>query len=222
MPAGRARFESFHARHGACIVYEMQEMGGRGHSRLAIAGLAAALLAAGCGSSRADREARAALQQRLAGAPPQDLGPRADLLWKSARRFYEGRGYSYVWLDGASPDGRAESLQKAVRDTVVDGLDPAEYDFKPLEPLQARSRSWIPLKKGAVPAARRAEAEVRFTASFLKLASELLVGRVDPARVDPHWFGQYRLVAPERMLEHAAETGRVQATLNGLVPHHPQ
>jgi murein L,D-transpeptidase YcbB/YkuD len=138
-------------------------------------------LAAGCSASR-DREARAALQQRLQGAPPQDLGPRADLLWKSARRFYRDREFAYVWLDGSAPDARAEALQKAVGATVVDGLDPADYDFKPLEPLQARARSRIPLEKGAVSPAQRAEAEVRFTASFLKLSSELLVGRVDPAR----------------------------------------
>jgi L,D-transpeptidase YcbB len=200
----------------------MKEMGGWRRRCLAVASLGAVVLAAGCGSSRADREARAALQQRLQGAPIKDLGPREDLLWKSVRRFYESRAYDFVWLDGAAPNSRAQALQKAVQDAVGDGLDPADYDFKALEPLQARSRSWIPLKKGPVPAAQRAEAELRFTASYLKLASELLVGRVDPARVDAHWFGQYRLVAPEKMLERAAETGRVQATLNGLVPHHPQ
>jgi murein L,D-transpeptidase YcbB/YkuD len=186
------------------------------------AGLAitAFVVAAGCGGG--DREGQQALKQRLQGAPPAGFGPRADVLWKSAQRFYERHGYSYVWLDGSAANERADALHKALEQTVADGLDPADYDLKPLDPLQDRSRSWVPLKKGAVPPAQRAEAEVRFTASFLKLASELLVGRVEPARVDPHWFGQYRLVAPERMLERVAETGRVRALLNGLVPHHPQ
>jgi murein L,D-transpeptidase YcbB/YkuD len=199
----------------------MQEMGASSRRCLLAVAVGGLLLSVGCGG-KADKAAREALSQRLAGKPPGDLGPRAALLWKSAGRFYEKRGYTYAWLDGAAPNGRAEALQKAVRDAVADGLDPEDYDFKALDPLEVHSRSWIPLKKGSVPPAQRAEAEVRFTASFLKLASELLVGRVDPARVDPHWFGQYRLVAPERMLERAAETGRVQATLNGLVPHHAQ
>jgi murein L,D-transpeptidase YcbB/YkuD len=182
--------------------------------------LGAAVAATGCGGR--DKAAEAALKQRLGGSPPAELGPRAALLWKSARRFYEKRGYAFVWLDGSTPGARAEALWEAVRDTAADGLDPEDYDLRALDPLQTRSRSRWPLGKGEVPPAQKAEAEVRFTASFLKLAAELLVGRVDPARVDPHWFGQYRLVAPERMLEHAADTGKVRATLNGLVPHHPQ
>jgi murein L,D-transpeptidase YcbB/YkuD len=182
-----------------------------------------ALAVAGCGGSgRREREAREALKQRLQGPAPAELGERKDVLWKSAQRYYEQHGYKFVWMDGSAPNQRAKGLQAALKETVADGLNPASYDFKPEGPLQVHEKSWNPLKKGAVPPAQVADAEVRYTASFLKLAAELLVGRVDPARVDPNWFGQYRLVAPERMLERVAETGRVRATLNGLVPHHPQ
>lgn len=192
--------------------------------RIGLAGAALlALAAAGCGDSGGrDREARTALEQRLKGTAPVELGERKDVLWKSAQRYYAQHGYRYVWMDGTVPNQRAQALQNALAETVVDGLNPAAYDLKPYEPLRLHAKSWNPLKKGAVLPAQVAEAEVRFTGSFLKLASELLVGRVDPARVDPNWFGQYRLVAPERLLERAADTGRVRATLNGLVPHHPQ
>jgi murein L,D-transpeptidase YcbB/YkuD len=105
---------------------------------------------------------------------------------------------------------------------MADGLDPEDYDFKAGEPLQARAgRSWNLLRKNAPPA-QVAEAEVRYTASFLKLASALLVGRVEPTRVDPNWFGQYRLSAPERLLEQAVAEGHVEKALNGLVPQHVQ
>ncbi|HET8644123.1 MAG TPA: L,D-transpeptidase family protein [Vicinamibacteria bacterium] len=194
----------------------------QGRGRVAGAVLVAVLAAACGGGARREREAKEALKQRLQGPAPAELGPRAKDLWKSASRYYEKNGYAFVWMDGSSPNSRAKSLQTAVSEVAADGLDPRQYDFKWLEPLQTGEKSWNPLRRKAVPPAQVAEAEVRFTTSFLKLASELLVGRVDPARVNPHWFGQYRLVAPERMLERVVETGRVRATLNGLVPHHPQ
>jgi L,D-transpeptidase YcbB len=198
-------------------------MGSPSQGRTRLAWAAAALIATGCGDGTRREEERQALKQRLEAAPPAELGKRRAELWKSARRFYEKNGYEFVWIEGDAPNKRARSLQSAVADVVTHGLDPAQYDLGWQEPLKTRSRSsWNPLGKGSVPPAQAAEAEVRLTAAFLKLSAELLVGRVDPARVDSHWFGQYRLVAPERMLERAVETGRVHATLNGLVPHHPQ
>jgi murein L,D-transpeptidase YcbB/YkuD len=177
---------------------------------------------AGCGKGERARQTSEALKLRLAAAPPAGLGPRADTLWKSARRFYENNGHAPVWVGAAGPTARAHQFERVRAGVLQDGLDPASYDLRGGEPLEPRSgRSWNPLgRKDAAPA-QVAEAEVRYTAAFLKLASELLVGRVDPVRVDPSWFGQYRLSAPERLLENAAR-GSVEDSLRGLVPHHPQ
>jgi murein L,D-transpeptidase YcbB/YkuD len=185
----------------------------------------AVLLAAagGCGSGdRQARETGQALRERLSGPPPEGLGPRAELLWKSARRFYEKNGYTPVWVSAKGVAPRAQELEAARQGVLADGLDPSSYDLKPAEPLQPREgRSWNPLRR-RVPAAQLAEAEVRYAAAYLKLASDLLVGRVEPAKVDPHWFGQYRLSAPERLLERAVATKSVEASLSELVPRHPQ
>jgi L,D-transpeptidase YcbB len=195
----------------------------RVRTRVALA-MVVAVAASGCGNSaKVTRETSEALKQRLAAAPPEGLGPRADMLWKSARRFYEKNGYAPVWVTAKGPTARAQQLEQARHATAADGLDPANYDLKANEPLQARSgRSWNPLgRKGASPA-QLAEAEVRHTAAFLKLASELLVGRVEPTKVDPNWFGQYRLSAPEKLLEQAVEKGSLEGALGRLTPQHPQ
>lgn len=57
---------------------------------------------------------------------------------------------------------------------------------------------------------------------FLKLATHLVTGRVDPEVVDPRWFGQPRQVDLASVLDRALDEAGVAPTLQELAPHHPQ
>jgi murein L,D-transpeptidase YcbB/YkuD len=142
-------------------------------------------------------------------------------LWKAERRFYQRHGYQPVWITGKRPRREAADLMAAIEGARVDGLDPADYDLQALAALRTE-KSKNPFKRNSVQPEQVAEADLRLTYMFLKLASHLLTGRVDPEAVDPHWFGQPRQVDLASVLDRALDDAGVAQTLRELAPHHQQ
>jgi murein L,D-transpeptidase YcbB/YkuD len=102
-----------------------------------------------------------------------------------------------------------------------EGLDPEDYDLKALDVLRTE-KSRNPFKKDALLPDQVAEADLRLTYMFMKYATHLLWGRVDPSEVDPHWFGQPRQVDLVEVLARALDSGDVAEALRGILPRHPQ
>ena len=63
-----------------------------------------------------------------------------------------------------------------------------------LEVLRTEKKSRNPFNKDALRPEQVAEADLRLTYMFMRYATHLQQGRVDPSDVDPHWFGQPRRV----------------------------
>jgi L,D-transpeptidase YcbB len=186
---------------------------------LAVAGAAA------CRSRPpASPETVESLQQRLesrtlpAYVSSDDHGSR---LWKAERRFYQRHGYQPVWVTGKRPRREAADLLAAIEGSRVDGLDPAEYDLQALAALRTE-KSKNPFKRNSVRPEQVADADLRLTYMFLKLAAHLLTGRVDPEAVDPQWFGQPRQVDLASVLDRALDDAGVAKTLQQLIPQHQQ
>jgi L,D-transpeptidase YcbB len=188
--------------------------------------LALAAGAAACGRSRreASPETVQTLQQRVesktlpAYVSSDDSGSH---LWKAERRFYQRHGYQPVWITGKRPRREAADLIAAIEGARGDGLDPADYDLQALAALRTE-KSKNPFKRNSVQPEQVAEADLRLTYVFLKLASHLLTGRVDPEAVDPHWFGQPRQVDLASVLDRALDDAGVAQTLRELAPRHQQ
>jgi murein L,D-transpeptidase YcbB/YkuD len=142
-------------------------------------------------------------------------------LWKTARRFYQRHGYEPAWMAGRRPRREAADLMAAVEAARADGLDPAEYDLQALSGLRTE-KSRNPFKRDALKPEEVAETDLRLTYVFLALASDLLVGRVDPEEVDPHWFGQTRQADLAGILDGALDSGRIKETLADMAPRHAQ
>jgi murein L,D-transpeptidase YcbB/YkuD len=142
-------------------------------------------------------------------------------LWKAVRRFYRRRGNQPVWFAAGEPRREAADLVAAVARAPLEGLDAAAYDLGQAALLAGPASS--PAASGQeIDAAQTHEAELRFTYVFMKYATHLLVGRVDPHELDPKWVGWTRRIDLPDLLEEALGRAGVAATLERLIPRHPQ
>src|SRR6185295_5908048 len=140
---------------------------------------------------------------------------------KDVRRFYRSHAYAPAWIEGRRPGREASELISAVRSAGDEGLDPADYDLKALDELRTE-KSRNPFKKDALLPEQVAEADLRLTYMFMKYATHLLQGRVDPSEVDSHWFGRQRQVDLPDLLARALDSGDVAEALRGVLPRHAQ
>jgi L,D-transpeptidase YcbB len=190
-------------------------------TRTLVAGLlAAGALSVACGrAEKRATEAAAALRQAVETSPPREIVAGGPSLWKTERLFYERRQYAPAWLKDGRPTEAAQALRQAVQRAPEEGLDPAEYDLGPLGPPRDREGR---REDGQLEPRAAAEADLRLTHAFLKYASHLVAGRVDPRKVDGQWFGQVRTVDLGQVLEGAVRSGQVGPALDPLRPLHPQ
>jgi murein L,D-transpeptidase YcbB/YkuD len=181
--------------------------------------LVAAAFGCGRGDKASEQTVQALRQQLQAKSPPAHVGSgrQGERVWKAARRFYERRAYQPAWMGGGRPRPQAAELLEAVEAARAHGLDPADYDPAALGAPSEKSGN--PFKRASLTPEQVAEAELRHTSAFLRLAAHLLTGRVSPEAVDPHWFGQQRKVELSDVLDRALEGG-VKDTLQGLAPRH--
>jgi murein L,D-transpeptidase YcbB/YkuD len=163
------------------------------------------------------------IQTRLASSPPEYVTPNDEdmHLWRELRRFYRLNGARLAWMDGARPTPGASVLIDAARHADREGLPPAIYDLNALAVLRTE-KSRNPFKRNSLDPQQVVEADLRLTFMFLKYASHLVSGRVDPTGIDPHWFVNPRRVDLARLLQYTLDEGQVAETLQRLTPQHPQ
>ena len=182
------------------------------------------LLAACARDRKATQKAAATLKDRIESIEKPGFGrddARGDQIWKDVRRFYRSHAYAPAWIEGRRPGAEASQLIDAVHGAREEGLDPEDYDLKALEVLRTE-KSRNPFKRDALRPEQVAEADLRLTYMFMKYATHLLLGRVDPTEVDAHWFGQQRRVDLVQLLDRALDSGDVEGALKGVLPRHAQ
>jgi L,D-transpeptidase YcbB len=180
------------------------------------------------GSCARDRklsgQATVTLKERVESRNRPDFArgdERGDQIWREVRRFYRSHGYAPAWIDGRRPRAEASELIDAVQAAREEGLDPADYDLKALDQLRTE-KSHNRYKKDALLPEQIAEADLRLTYMFMRYATHLLQGRVDPSEVDSHWFGRPRQVDLPDLLARALDSGDVAEALRRVLPRHAQ
>jgi murein L,D-transpeptidase YcbB/YkuD len=198
-----------------------------------------ALLVAACGCSRGGRppagdEASPVPVTDLADALEAQLSARerplfvtrdddAGLhLWKAVQRLYKRRSQQPAWFSAGRPRKEAAELIEAAGKAGLDGLDPAAYDLAAAKALVERLSSRNPLKRESADPGKAAQAELQLSYVFMKYASHLLSGRVDPYEIDANWAGHRRHTDLPDLLLSAVSGRGVTATLESLMPRHPQ
>jgi len=128
--------------------------------------------------------------------------------------FYLARDFEPVWIgaDGGWSVG-ADSVLAVLDEAVLHGLDPEDYHRDALAALEARVRG------GGLSATDLVDAEVLLTDALLVYGSHLLLGRVDPARVEAEWIANRREAALDLRLAEALEGRRgVRTFVRAVAP----
>jgi len=145
-------------------------------------------------------------------APFVDDSERGRHAWQEAQRFYKQNGYQLVWSDGNRARGTLDGLIAAVRAADQDGLEPADYR---VEELAAARRT-------SLGAATAVDLDLRATYTYLRYASDLSLGTIDPEDLNPQWHAAPRTVYQRDALQAAIAENNIGQSLERLAPHSPQ
>jgi murein L,D-transpeptidase YcbB/YkuD len=100
-----------------------------------------------------------------------------DFDWVSLERFYQTQGHRFVWHDNEQLNPNGRLLFEWLAASVEEGLNPSDYYVDHLRYLTT------PLLPG-----HYFLRELMLTEGYLRLASDLRLGSVDPNDVDPQWL----------------------------------
>jgi murein L,D-transpeptidase YcbB/YkuD len=124
-------------------------------------------------------EARAAIQKRLAAAPPSSVNADA---WKHVKRLYTTFPNGLLWLtEKGAHQPRVNALLNAVADADSDAL---RLDAFPLADL---SRSLSAIDKSKPTADELADADLLLSSTYVTYGEKMLTGQVDPAGLAQNW-----------------------------------
>ena len=90
--------------------------------------------------------------------------------------LYQANNFKPVW-----DDGLAEVLGDEIQNLSYDGLDPADYWFPSLDALLGKKQN------RSLDAAQQAELDLLLSEAFVRAYYNLLVGKVDPERLDENF-----------------------------------
>jgi murein L,D-transpeptidase YcbB/YkuD len=132
--------------------------------------------------------------------------------------FYERRIYRAAWLDAARSFDPVRELLDTIRTADRHGLDPPDYHLALLERLLAQNSPAARDGSGRDDHELVVDLELAATDAFLVYGAHLLGGRVDPVRLTSNWRAATAEGDLASVLERAAMTGGIGATLASLEP----
>jgi L,D-transpeptidase YcbB len=151
------------------------------------------------------------------GSPAFAADDRGAELWKALQAFYSNRGYEPAWVRGDRLTPGAAALLRAVATAGREGLPAERYDPRALVGPS-------PQVVQAVASAddRLARLDVAVTYAFLRYASDLAAGSVDPRGAASLWRVSTRTFDAAELLEEAARGDAPVGVLEAVRPAHPQ
>jgi murein L,D-transpeptidase YcbB/YkuD len=184
--------------------------------RRLVAAFVLALLAAGGGAQTPAqpedpvRSQIAAYVEQIRSGNPLTVGGAAIASRVVLPAFYERRGLAPAWADPAT---RADLL-RAIAEAEKDGLDPENYHRERLAAVEQRA---------AGDPRARADQDLLFTDALIRLGYHLVLGRVDPSRLDPNWNlrGDLGGIDPAQAVEQAIASGKLFDVIESYKPRHP-
>jgi L,D-transpeptidase YcbB len=140
---------------------------------------------------------------------------------KEADRFYERRKYRPAWSESGVPNDASVHLFTAIGEAPYHGLRPKDYHYRQIgfmisEMMEAGK------KEKSLPLSVYAHFDLLLTHSYLKYASDLLTGKVNPNNLEIIWEAHPRSKDLARHLQNALSDNRVQSSLHELEPSYDQ
>jgi murein L,D-transpeptidase YcbB/YkuD len=141
-----------------------------------------------------------------------DQGERGRRAWLEAQRFYKQNGYQLAWSDGTRPRAVLDGLVAAVRAADQDGLEPGDYHVDELDAA----------RRAALDADKAVALDLRATYAYLRYATDLSAGTIDPEDLNPQWHASPRSLYPRDALLAGLEENNIGQSLLRLSPQSPQ
>jgi murein L,D-transpeptidase YcbB/YkuD len=132
--------------------------------------------------------------------------------WHEAQRFYKQNGYQLAWSDGKRPDKTVAALLTAVHDADRDGLEPSDYGAGDLDAVRG----------GALDADRAVDLDLRATYTYLRYATDLSLGTIDPEDLNPQWHAAPKTIYQRDALQAGLAEHDIAGSLARLAPTSPQ
>jgi len=136
--------------------------------------------------------------------------------WEEVRSIYADRNGEALWVAPDKPLAQARALIEAVADAESEGLRVAEYELDALQTALEKA-----YHDGKSTPEALAELDVRLTALYLEYGHDLLVGRLDPRRVDKSWYIRMRHAAVDSVLRSSARHEDFSKAVSELAPSQP-
>jgi len=193
-------------------------------SLVLIAVMAGSALLQSCATREADHAIASAIRKQV-GASFGWFRKRANIddddIQPAVRAFYKQRRYAPAWthIDGPSDDARA--LVTKIGAASEHGLDPRHYDFERLSSLMQALKPGVPMAAAGEPA-DLAALDIELTRNFLKYATHLATGQVNPLQLPADWHVRPRQVDMVPVLTDAVSNHRVDAALESVAPRGAQ
>jgi murein L,D-transpeptidase YcbB/YkuD len=139
-------------------------------------------------------------------------GERGRQAWHEAQRFYKQNGYQLAWSDGTRPRGTLDGLITAVRAADQDGLEPGAYHVSGIDAA----------RRAALDADKAIDLDLRATYTYLRYATDLSLGTIDPEDLNPGWHASPRTVYQRDALQAGLAANNIGQSLARLAPQSPQ
>jgi L,D-transpeptidase YcbB len=123
---------------------------------------------------------RQAIDARLAAERPEPLG---DDAWRHAATLYTLAGGGPLWfIENGFDHTRTAALLQSLAQSANDAIDLSTY------PLGALEKAVTAIDSTKTPSAEQiSEADVLLTATYVRLAEDLLTGQIDPKGISQSW-----------------------------------
>ena len=184
------------------------------------------IAAAGCGGGTGDsqtaeapREPRQRLQALLAQAP--DSGATLTLtagdtitLSPQTVAFYRRVRFRTAWLDDGAPGERTEAVKAVLAGAREDGLDPNRYRLDVATRLLEQVARESAVLDDAARANYMADIDLLLSEGYMRYATDILSGVVDPELVGRKWQVHRDAAATEAVLRSAARGDPAEVVQN--------
>jgi len=146
-----------------------------------------------------------------------ELGPLVDV--RKISGLYAERRYRPLWLVGSRLHPAAGQLVEHLRNAPGHGLCSSAYLLNELETLLRLHDSLGTFDRALAPFSL-ATLDILLSQSFLKYATHLVEGQVDPALAHVDWRARRRKADLAKLLDYALTNDRLDQVLAGLMPPH--
>lgn len=126
--------------------------------------------------------------------------------------FYERRNYSAAW-----DSKNINDLLYVINEIYKDGLNPSDYHLDLISELKG-----LLSENRQKDTQRHALFDIFLTDSLLRLSYHIVVGKVDPERLDPNWNLAYDLnyTVPEVTIQQVLDSHNIIGFIDDLKPDH--